>query len=173
MFKVQCLWCIIGESPGQHWTHYTAMQFPTNIIMTMEVSPNYFLHFYCLVYKWRCFRPQFCTVRPYWAGENLSQWDEFCYESCPWYRIRPARYHCATVAPYLGYNNAYRVYRMIARQGMRLADLKYYYEHRNYRVSDIKKKQKKTTLQWMAFYFNISMFTVIETETSSTHFQFM
>ena len=26
-------------------------------------------------------------VRLYWAGDNLSKCDEFCYESCPWCRI--------------------------------------------------------------------------------------
>ena len=26
-------------------------------------------------------------LRLYWAGENLDEWDEFCYESCPWRRI--------------------------------------------------------------------------------------
>ena len=30
-----------------------------------------------------CFRPRFCTVRLYWAGDNLASWDEICYESCP------------------------------------------------------------------------------------------
>ena len=29
-----------------------------------------------------CFRPRFCTVRLYWVGDNLGEWDEFCYESC-------------------------------------------------------------------------------------------
>ena len=24
-----------------------------------------------------CFRPQFCTVRLYWASGNLAEWDEF------------------------------------------------------------------------------------------------
>ena len=26
-------------------------------------------------------------LRLYWAEDNLGQWDEFCYESCPWCRI--------------------------------------------------------------------------------------
>ena len=26
-------------------------------------------------------------VELYWAGDNLSEWDVFCYESCPWCRI--------------------------------------------------------------------------------------
>ena len=34
-----------------------------------------------------CFRPRFYTVRLYWAGDNLGEWDESCYESCPWCRI--------------------------------------------------------------------------------------
>ena len=34
-----------------------------------------------------CFRPRFCTVKLYWAGEKIGEWDEFCYESFPWYRI--------------------------------------------------------------------------------------
>ena len=34
-----------------------------------------------------CFRPPFSTVRLYWAGVNLGEWDEFCYGSCPWCRI--------------------------------------------------------------------------------------
>ena len=34
-----------------------------------------------------CFRPQSCTVRLYWADDNLGYWDEFYYESCPWCRI--------------------------------------------------------------------------------------
>ena len=39
--------------------------------------------------KWNdwCFKPRFCTVRQYWAGDNLGKWDEFCFESCPWRRI--------------------------------------------------------------------------------------
>ena len=41
-----------------------------------------------------CFRPWFCTVRLYWARDNLGEWDEFCYESCPCYRI-----HCSTCWP--------------------------------------------------------------------------
>ena len=31
-----------------------------------------------------CFRPRFCTVRLYWGGDILFEWDQFCYESCPW-----------------------------------------------------------------------------------------
>ena len=53
--------------------------------------------------KWNdwCFRLQFCTVRLHWAGDNLSEWDEFCDESCPWRRIDcltcwPACYHYTT-----------------------------------------------------------------------------
>ena len=38
------------------------------------------------------FRPRFCTVRLYWAGNNLGESDEFCYDSCPWRRID--RSHC-------------------------------------------------------------------------------
>ena len=40
-------------------------------------------------WKWNewCFRPQFCTARLYWVGDNLGEWDKFCYESCPWRRI--------------------------------------------------------------------------------------
>ena len=34
-----------------------------------------------------CFRPQSCPIRLNWAGDNLGKWDEFWYESCPWYRI--------------------------------------------------------------------------------------
>ena len=34
-----------------------------------------------------CFRLQYCTVRLYWAGDNLGYWDEFWYESCPRCRI--------------------------------------------------------------------------------------
>ena len=34
-----------------------------------------------------CFRPRFCTVSLYSAGDNLGEWDVFCYESCPWRRI--------------------------------------------------------------------------------------
>ena len=26
-------------------------------------------------------------IRIYWAGDNLCEWDEFCYESCNWRRI--------------------------------------------------------------------------------------
>ena len=31
--------------------------------------------------KWNdwCFRLRFCTVRLYWAEDNLGWWDEFCY----------------------------------------------------------------------------------------------
>ena len=36
--------------------------------------------------KW-CFRPRFCTVRLYWAWDNLGYWNLICYESCPWCRI--------------------------------------------------------------------------------------
>ena len=37
--------------------------------------------------KWNewCFRPRFCTVRIYWAGD-VGEWD-IIYESCPWRRI--------------------------------------------------------------------------------------
>ena len=31
-----------------------------------------------------CFKPWLCTVRLNWARDNLGEWDEFCYESCPW-----------------------------------------------------------------------------------------
>ena len=31
--------------------------------------------------------PRLFTVRIYWAEDNLGEWDEFCYESCPWRRI--------------------------------------------------------------------------------------
>ena len=34
-----------------------------------------------------CFRPRFCNVKLYWAGDNLGERDEFCYEWCPWCRI--------------------------------------------------------------------------------------
>ena len=41
----------------------------------------------------------------YWAEHNLGDWDELCYEPCPWRRIisellasSPARYHCTTDA---------------------------------------------------------------------------
>ena len=34
-----------------------------------------------------CFRPRFCTVRFYKAGDNLGYWDEFWCESCPRCRI--------------------------------------------------------------------------------------
>ena len=39
--------------------------------------------------KWNhwCYRPRFCTVMLYWAGDNLGERDEFCYESCPWCRL--------------------------------------------------------------------------------------
>ena len=30
------------------------------------------------------FRPRFCTVRLYWAGNTLGEWDEFCNESGLW-----------------------------------------------------------------------------------------
>ena len=38
----------------------------------------------------------------YWAGVNLGEWDEFCYEACPWRRIdrsscRPAIQLATTV----------------------------------------------------------------------------
>ena len=43
------------------------------------------------VSRWKksdwCLRPWFCTVRLYWAWDNLGEWDEFCYESYLWYRI--------------------------------------------------------------------------------------
>ena len=26
-------------------------------------------------------------IRLYWAGDNLGEWDESCYEACPWCRI--------------------------------------------------------------------------------------
>ena len=44
---------------------------------------------YLLQMKWNdwCFSPRFCTVRLNWAGDNLGEWHEFCYEPCPWYRI--------------------------------------------------------------------------------------
>ena len=42
-------------------------------------------------------------LRLYWARDNLGEWDEFCYESCPWPRINrstcwPAVQHCTTDA---------------------------------------------------------------------------
>ena len=50
-----------------------------------------------------CFRPRFCTVRLYWAGDNLGEWDEFCYEPCPWCRIKRSTcwsaVHRATTVP--------------------------------------------------------------------------
>ena len=33
------------------------------------------------------FTPQFCTVRLYWAGDNLGYWDEFLNVPCPRCRI--------------------------------------------------------------------------------------
>ena len=52
-----------------------------------------------------CYRPRFCTVRLYWAGDNLGEWD--------WLRIMPLvqdqplnpltsspYYHCTTDAPF-------------------------------------------------------------------------
>ena len=53
--------------------------------------------------KWNdwCFRPWFCTARLYWAAAILGEWDEFCYEYCPWCRIDRSicwpvvqHYHC-------------------------------------------------------------------------------
>ena len=48
------------------------------------------------------FSPQFCTVKLYWAGDNLGKWDEFCDESCLWCRndrstCWPAVQHATTV----------------------------------------------------------------------------
>ena len=34
-----------------------------------------------------CSMQRIWTVWLYWAGKNLGKWDEFCFESCPWYRI--------------------------------------------------------------------------------------
>ena len=34
-----------------------------------------------------CFRPQLCTVRLNCTGDNLGEWDEFCYKTCPRCRI--------------------------------------------------------------------------------------
>ena len=39
-----------------------------------------------LLNEW-CFKPRFCTVNLHCAGDNLGEWDEFCYESCSWGRI--------------------------------------------------------------------------------------
>ena len=33
-----------------------------------------------------CLRPRFCTVKAILAGDNLGEFDEFCYEPCPWSR---------------------------------------------------------------------------------------
>ena len=61
-------------------------------------------HFYMKWNDW-CFRPRLCAVKLIWAGDNLGEWDEFCYELCPLRRIDhltcwPAvqRYHCETDA---------------------------------------------------------------------------
>ena len=42
-----------------------------------------------LLYKWYdgCFKPRCCTVRLYWAKDNLGYRDEFWYESCPRFRM--------------------------------------------------------------------------------------
>ena len=34
-----------------------------------------------------CFRTRLCTVRLYWARDNLGEWGVFCDESHPWHRI--------------------------------------------------------------------------------------
>ena len=47
------------------------------------LNPALWLHQRRRQNEW-CFRPQFCSVKLYWAGNNLGEWDEFCYESCPW-----------------------------------------------------------------------------------------
>ena len=42
------------------------------------------------MYEWKnewYFRPRLCTARLNWAGDILGEWDEVCYESCPWRRI--------------------------------------------------------------------------------------
>ena len=50
-----------------------------------------------------CFRQWFCTARLYWAGNNLGEWDEFCYvaqdRSLDMLASSPAHYHCTIDAP--------------------------------------------------------------------------
>ena len=42
-------------------------------------------------------------LKLYWAGDNQGEWDDFCYESCPWSRIDRSTcwsaVQCATTVP--------------------------------------------------------------------------
>ena len=90
---------ILSHDPGSRWTITEAIRKITlpwysNYTSTMYNSfYEFIVIIWCLLrcstfyydtvrIKWNdwCFRPQPCTVRLYWAGHNLGEWDEFCYE---------------------------------------------------------------------------------------------
>ena len=52
--------------------HYVTVKNEMCIISKIKVTWNY-----------GCFRPRCCTVRLYWAGDNLGKWDELWYNHAP------------------------------------------------------------------------------------------
>ena len=94
------------------WTESTSIQqHSLNVQQTsQEISSldNPKLHTTRIIWQIAATNEWFSTVRLYWARDNLGEWDELCYESCPWcspdrsldlMASSPARYHCTTDAP--------------------------------------------------------------------------
>ena len=80
-----------AQGQGHHTATRTQQRTITSCSMKNEMKWN----------DW-CFRPRFFTVRLYWAGDNLGEWDGFCYKSCPWRRTDrltcwPVVQHATTV----------------------------------------------------------------------------
>ena len=73
--------------------HQRMQDFTTSILGQIYNSINIF-HSKEIKWNKRCFRPWSCTVRLYWAGENLVQ-DRLLNLLTS----SPAWYHCATDAP--------------------------------------------------------------------------
>ena len=48
-----------------------------------------------------CFRPRFCTVRLYWAGDNLGECNEFCYGPCQQSSVLPLHHGCAYITQWM------------------------------------------------------------------------
>ena len=74
-----CVW--VGGGTRIRHAHLLLYIWPSNRLETWKQIFLNLSFFSLLVYhqqmKWNdwCFRPRFCTVRLYWAWENLGEWD--------------------------------------------------------------------------------------------------
>ena len=72
-----------GESQHFSYQYFERQQIVTKCGLQLEATCIEGMYMYLIFCKWNWwyFRPTFCSLRLYWAGENLGEREEFCYEA--------------------------------------------------------------------------------------------